>query len=322
MKWESSPHQDVGAIIQQCISRPQTLRSAINVNISLSACVILLTIRRKHILTHDTMLSGWAQACSPLTRINMSEYAEWTFTIITGTRKSQESFSSADKDPVLSPCCCLFCLAFEAACLLIEFIIPAPESLRMASSHSGQGSPTPRLPVLDPPPPHHPLTPSWTNSHSSHPCDGDPGATSTLFTPASCKRWRGMMDYWKAQEHCCPKYSTHRHAFVLFSIHAQCLRRKSNWQVWAFYIRTGMVSGRKADFTAAGENQFCLIVIRQILSFALLLWLQSQVWQFTLGSFQLYHMVFICRFLFSRNISYVNVLQFNKDPTGLLTPAG
>lgn len=48
----------------------------------------------------------------------------------TGTRKSQESFSSADKDLVLSPCCCLLCLAFEAACLLIEFIIPGLESLK------------------------------------------------------------------------------------------------------------------------------------------------------------------------------------------------
>lgn len=224
---------------------------------SSSAVVILFTICHKNILTHDTMFWGWAQALGPLIRINISEYAEWTFTIIARTRKSQESFSSPDKELVLSPCCRLFCLAFEAACLLIDFIIPVLESVRMASSHSGQGSPTPRLPALATPPPHppHPSTPSWTNSHSSHPCDGDPGATSTLFTPASCKRWRGMMDYSKAQEHCCPKYSTHRHTLVLFSIQAQCLWRKWSWQAQAFYIRTRMVSGWKADFTAAGENQ-------------------------------------------------------------------
>lgn len=49
---------------------------------------------------------------------------------------------------------CSLCLAFEAVGLLIEFIIPALEKARMASSHSVQGSPTPRLPalVLHPPP--------------------------------------------------------------------------------------------------------------------------------------------------------------------------
>lgn len=163
------------------------------------------------------------QASGPLIRINMSEYAEWTFTIITRARKSQESFSSAHKGLVLSPCCCWCCLAFEAACLLIEFIISVLGMVRMASSHCSQGSPTPRLPAVANPP--HPLK-SWTNSHSSRPCDGDPGATSAQFTPASCKKCLGMMDYSKAQEHCCPKYSTHSHTLVLFPIPTQCPRRK------------------------------------------------------------------------------------------------
>lgn len=41
-------------------------------------------------------LLGWAQPIGPLTLINVSEYAGRTFIIITGTRKLQESFSSAD----------------------------------------------------------------------------------------------------------------------------------------------------------------------------------------------------------------------------------
>ncbi|KAJ4933126.1 hypothetical protein JOQ06_029962, partial [Pogonophryne albipinna] len=112
------------------------------------------------VLTQRSMILRGEEICSPLT-----------------VEQSQEGFSLPDKDSVLSPCCSLFGLAFEAARLLIDFIIPVLEPVRMASSHSGQGSPTPRLPALAPHPP------SWTNSHSSQPGGGDPGATSTLFTP-------------------------------------------------------------------------------------------------------------------------------------------
>lgn len=58
----------------------------------------------------------------------------------------------------------------------------------------------------------------------------------------------------------------------------------------------------------------CLMVIRQTLLFLLLLWLQSRVWQFTLGSFQLYHMVFICRFLVSHHISYMFCSKIKTPP--------
>ncbi|KAM7380623.1 hypothetical protein PAMP_003904 [Pampus punctatissimus] len=131
------------------------------------------------VLTQRSMILRGEEICSPLTveqlpliLISVSEYAEWTFTIITGTRKSQESFSSLDKDLVLSPRCWLFCLAFEAACHLIECIIPVLESVRMASSHSGQGSPTLRLPAVAPT-----LTP--------HPSPLPPGQTAILLTPVT-----------------------------------------------------------------------------------------------------------------------------------------
>lgn len=139
-----------------------------------------------------------------------------------------------DKELVLSLCCSFFCMAFEAACLLKDFIIPALDLPRMASSHCDRGSPT-RLPALASPP--HPATPSSrTNSHSSRPpCDGDPGATGTLFTPAGSRRCQSMMDWSNAQEHCCPKYSKHHDAGVLFSIGVQCLWRKYSWRTRAFY---------------------------------------------------------------------------------------
>lgn len=179
----------------------------------------------KNTLSQDTFLSGPAQALGPLKGVNVRQYAEWTFTIISGTRKWQKSFSWADKDAVLSAwrccccCCSLFKLAFEAACCLIEFIIPILDLVRMAASHSDRGSRT--LPVVPQPPPP-PPTKSRTIRHSSQPCDEDPGATGTWFTTARCKRWLDMIDYSKAQEHCCPKYCTqqpHTLCFVYIILH-------------------------------------------------------------------------------------------------------
>lgn len=80
-------------------------------------------------------------------------------------------------------------VAFEAACLSIECIIPVV-GVSKNFSHSGQGSPVLRLPAVSPQEPHPSTTglpPSWisrTNGHSSDSCDGYPGATSLWFTPA------------------------------------------------------------------------------------------------------------------------------------------
>lgn len=134
-------------------------------------------------------------------------------------------------------------MAFEAACLLIEFIIPALDLPRMASSHSDRGSPTPRLPALTLPSSPHP-PPPHKQPFFSAPCDRDPGATGKLFTPTGSKRCQSVMDWLNAQEHCCPKYSKHHGARVLFSIWVQCLQRKQSWRAEAFYTHASMPSQR------------------------------------------------------------------------------
>ncbi|KAI9530386.1 hypothetical protein NQZ68_004404, partial [Dissostichus eleginoides] len=106
------------------------------------------------VLTQRSMILRGEEICSPLT-----------------VEQSQEGFSLPDKDSVLSPCCSLFGLAFEAACLLIDFIIPVLEP-RPGVTHPTTACTSPSPPILD------------KKNHSSQPGDGDPGATSTLFTPA------------------------------------------------------------------------------------------------------------------------------------------
>lgn len=73
-------------------------------------------------------------------------------------------------------------------------------------------------------------TPADKQPFFSAPCDRDPGATGKLFTPAGSNRCQSMMDWLNAQEHCCPKYSKHRNARVLFSVWVQCLQRKWSWR--------------------------------------------------------------------------------------------
>lgn len=165
------------------------------------------------------------------------------FAVITGTRNSQDGFSGPGTK---ARCCCLFCLAFEAARPLIEFIIPALESARMAPSHSGQGSATPARARPAPTPDKQPFF--------SPPCDGDPGATSAAFTPASLQEVTGHDGLLKSPGSIVtPNTVTRRHALVLFAIQAQCLRRKRSWRAPSFlYPAHGRC--QRADLTAAGEN--------------------------------------------------------------------
>lgn len=87
-----------------------------------------------------------------------------------GHESYKKAFHQQTKSLVLSPCCCLFCLAFEATCLLIEFIIPDLESARKTSSHNSQGS----LPLT---------TASSRPPHTlPTPC---PGQAAILLTPVT-----------------------------------------------------------------------------------------------------------------------------------------
>lgn len=217
---------------------------------SSSACVILYAICHKNILTHDTILSGSGLALGPLICRNVSEYAEWTFTYYHRDTKVTRKLFITGQRPCAVTLLLLVLPGLWSSLSLNRVHYSSPGVSKNGFFSLWPGVTHPTIACSSPPP----STKSWTNSHSSHPCDGDPGATSTLFTPASCKRWLGMMDYSKAQEHCCPKYSTRCHTLVLFSIQAQCLWRKCSWQAQAFYVRTQMVSGWEADSVAAGEN--------------------------------------------------------------------
>lgn len=109
------------------------------------------------------------------------------------------------------------------------------ERLLLTTARGHSPSPSP---CSSHPPPSR-SSPSWTNSHSSHPCDEDPGATGALFTTAGCKRSDGLLR--KSGSVIAPG-PVHT-AALLFSVQAQYLWRKCSWQAGVSYIYTQMMSG-------------------------------------------------------------------------------